>query len=133
MFHTHQLLKLLLHIASGRPRKFAIMNMADKTDRRAERTRATKLFNTLASEFELELLKSRPSAEDVVKLFERLAGKMPAERQTEIADARDVWVANGGGGDFPDVLGDSGQEAGGWEIPGTVFSHSSMVRPSVQC
>ena len=103
------------------------VTMADKTDRRSERTRATKMFNELAQEFELEELRSRPSATDVVALFESLLRKLSQDRYEEVFAARDLWCDNGGGGDFPESPKDVSEPAAERECSGTVASHSVLV------
>ena len=74
-----------------------------KTARRAARERAVKGLNDLACECEEEPVKARPTNDEVVGLYKRLAASLPQERRSELQQLREQFQENGGCGDFPDL------------------------------
>ena len=72
-------------------------------NRRGEREAAVKGFNVLAAELGEDIIKARPSPEDVVSLYMRLGASLPSERRNELKGWRDQWQQNGGDGDFPEL------------------------------
>ena len=65
--------------------------MVDKTERRGQREQAVQGFNQLACDLKAEPVRSRPTPEDVVGLYTRLADSLPLERHAELQQLRDQW------------------------------------------
>ena len=78
---------------------------SEKNERRGRREVAVKTLNCLAEEFEVDAISARPKVEDAVNLYTTLCDTVPAERAAELCAARDLWIANGGGGAFPEAPG----------------------------
>ena len=67
-----------------------------KTLRRNAREKAIKLFNGLALSLELDAIPVRASPEDVAELYETLCEHGADEHVEKIAEARTLWMSNGG-------------------------------------
>ena len=68
--------------------------MVDKSERRGQGEQAVKGFNQLACDLKAEPVRSRPSPEDVVGLYTRLADSLPLERHAELQQLRDQWLGS---------------------------------------
>ena len=69
----------------------------EKTKRRNSREQAVKLLNALAVALGVDAIPLRSPAEDVAEHYENLCEHGTAEHVEKIAEARTLWVSNGGG------------------------------------
>ena len=69
----------------------------EKSKRRHSREQAVKLLNALAVALGVDAIPLRSPAEDVAEHYENLCEHGTAEHVEKIAEARTLWVSNGGG------------------------------------
>jgi hypothetical protein len=65
-------------------------------ERRSGREQALKVFNTLASEHQLQLLSMRASTNAIEELYKQLCQRVTQEQVKRLSDAREAFCSNGG-------------------------------------
>jgi hypothetical protein len=65
-------------------------------ERRSGREQALKVFNTLASEHQLQLLSMRASTNAIEELYKQLCLRVTQEQVKRLSDAREAFCSNGG-------------------------------------
>ncbi|CAK0856224.1 unnamed protein product [Prorocentrum cordatum] len=69
---------------------------------RAGRTAAARAFNALAETIGVDPVPTRAGKEHIVSLWSVLSARLPPDSLSDLRAARDKWVENHGGGDFPE-------------------------------
>ena len=65
-------------------------------ERRSGREQALKVFNTLASEHQLQLLSMRASTNAIEELYKQLCQRVTQEQVKRLSDAREAFCSNRG-------------------------------------